>query len=280
MKTVLFCGGQGMRIREYSEAVPKPMIPIGQQPIMWHLMQYYAQYGHKDFVLCLGYKANVIKDFFLSGRPQSFNDCVVSGFGRNVEIIGDGHEDWRVALIDTGVQRNIGERLVAVRSHVENEEMFFANYSDGLCDADLSGMVETFRRSNKIAAFLAVRPSMSMHLVNFDAGDQVRSFLDARQADLWINGGFFIMRPEIFDYIEEGEELVSQPFGRLIAQDKLLAFKHEGFWCPMDTLKDKQYLEDLVDNARMPWRVARPEPKPAPVVSGGPGKRRKGAVGP
>ncbi len=262
MKTVLFCGGQGMRIREYSEAVPKPMIPIGQQPIMWHLMQYYAQFGHKDFVLCLGYKAGVIKDFFLSGRPQSFSDCVVSGFNRKVEIIGDAHEDWRVALIDTGISRNIGERLVAVREHVENEEMFFANYSDGLSDVDLPRMVDTFRKSGKIAAFLAVRPSMSMHLVSFGGG-RLESFRDAKQADLWINGGFFIIRPQIFDYIQEGEELVNEPFARLIAEDQLLAYKHEGFWCPMDTLKDKQFLEDLVDSAKMPWRRSPAELTPA-----------------
>lgn len=264
MKTVLFCGGQGMRIREYSDAVPKPMIPIGQQPILWHLMQYYAQYDHKDFVLCLGYKANVVKEFFLSGRPHSFNDCVVSGFGRNVEILGDAREDWRVALIDTGISRNIGERLVAVRSHVENEDMFLANYSDGLADVDLPHMIETFRKSNKVAAFLAVRPSMSMHLVGFGEGGRLTSFLDAKQADLWINGGFFIMRPEIFDYIEPGEELVGKPFARLIAEDKLLAYRHEGFWCPMDTLKDKQYLEDLVDNAKMPWRLP-PKEAQAPI---------------
>ena len=262
MKTILFCGGQGMRIRDVSDAVPKPMIPIGQQPILWHLMQYYAEFGHKDFVLCLGYKANVVKDFFISGRPQSFNDFVVSGFGRKVEIIGDQHEDWRVALIDTGISRNIGERLVAVRSHVENEEMFLANYSDGLADLDLAAMVEAFRKTDKVAAFLAVRPSMSMHLVGFDKDDRVQSFLDAKQADLWINGGFFVMRPEIFDYIEDGEELVGNPFTRLIAEDKLLAYKHEGFWCPMDTLKDKQYLEDLVDNGKMPWRM-HDEPVPA-----------------
>ena len=269
MKTVLFCGGQGMRIREYSDAVPKPMIPIGQQPILWHLMQYYAQYGHKDFVLCLGYKANVVKEFFLSGRPQSFNDCVVTGFGRNIEIIGDRHEDWRVALIDTGISRNIGERLVAVRAHVENEEMFLANYSDGLADVPLPAMIEAFRRSNKVAAFLAVRPSMSMHLVGFGSGGRLESFLDAKQADLWINGGFFVMRPEIFDYIEPGEELVGEPFKRLIAADKLLAYRHEGFWCPMDTLKDKQYLEDLVDSASMPWRLPPAEPVTVPAPIGG-----------
>ncbi|MDX2157745.1 MAG: sugar phosphate nucleotidyltransferase [Hyphomicrobiaceae bacterium] len=253
MKTVLFCGGQGMRIREYSEAVPKPMIPIGHQPILWHLMSYYAGYGHKDFVLCLGYKANVVKEFFLSGRPQTFSDCVVSGFGSKVEILGDARQDWRVALIDTGISRNIGGRLMAVRHHVENEQMFFANYSDGLSDVDINKMVETFVRSGKIACFLAVRPTTSMHLISIGDKGQPTSFRSAKDADLWINGGFFIMRPEIFDYMRPGEELVSEPFTRLIAEDKLLAYKHEGFWCPMDTLRDRNYLEELVDRGDMPW---------------------------
>lgn len=253
MKTVLFCGGQGMRIREYSEAVPKPMIPIGHQPILWHLMSYYASYGHKDFVLCLGYKASVIKDFFLSGKPQTFADCVVSGFGRQIEIIGDTREDWRVALIDTGIARNIGGRLLAVRSHVEREEMFLANYADGLSDVNLDHMVETFRKSNKVACFLAVRPTMSMHLINIGPEGRLQSFRNAKEADLWINGGFFLIRPEIYDYMREGEELVAEPFARLIAEDKLMAYKHEGFWCPMDTLKDRQYLEELVDRGDMPW---------------------------
>ncbi|MEZ5857067.1 MAG: sugar phosphate nucleotidyltransferase [Hyphomicrobiaceae bacterium] len=253
MKTVLFCGGQGMRIREYSEAVPKPMIPVGQQPILWHLMSYYAAYGHKDFVLCLGYKANVIKDFFLSGRPQTFADCVVSGFGRNVEIIGDAREDWRVALIDTGVSRNIGGRLMAVKSQVEGEEMFLANYADGLSDVDLAHMVETFRKSNKLACFLAVRPTISMHLINIADGGQIQAFRSAQEAGLWINGGFFILRPEIFNYMKDGDELVEAPFARLMAEDKLMAYRHEGFWCAMDTLKDRQHLEDLVDQGSMPW---------------------------
>ena len=158
MKTVLFCGGLGTRIRDYSESVPKPMIPVGDKPILWHLMQYYSQYGHRDFVLCLGYKANVIKDFFLNYRPHIYADCVVSGFGDNIETLGDPQRDWRITMIDTGLWRNIGERLLAVRSQVESEEVFLANYSDGLADVDLPAMVETFRQSGKIACFLAVRP--------------------------------------------------------------------------------------------------------------------------
>ena len=139
MKTVLFCGGLGTRIRDVSETIPKPMIPIGDKPILWHLMNYYSQFGHKDFILCLGYKANVIKEYFLNYKPQTYADCVVTGFGNQVEILGDPHQDWRIAMIDTGIWRNIGERLWAVREHVAGEDMFLANYSDGLSDVNLDG---------------------------------------------------------------------------------------------------------------------------------------------
>jgi glucose-1-phosphate cytidylyltransferase len=257
MKTVLFCGGLGTRIRDYSESIPKPMIPVGDKPILWHLMHYYSQYGHQDFVLCLGYKANVIKEFFLNYRPQTYADCVVSGFGDRVELLGDPQQDWRVALIDTGIWRNIGERLWAVREHIGNEEMFLANYSDGLCDVDLPRMIEAFRTSGKVGCFLAVRPSFSLHLIDMGPGGEVKGVRASRDADLWINGGFFIFRRQIFDYMRPGEELVEAPFQRLIEANEILAYRHEGFWRPMDTLKDKQVLEDLVEQGNMPW-LARP----------------------
>ena len=255
MKTVLFCGGLGTRIRDYAENIPKPMIPIGDKPVLWHLMHYYSQYGHKDFVLCLGYKANVIKDFFLNYRAQTYADCVVSRFGSEVEILGDPQEDWRVAMIDTGIWRNIGERLWAVREHVVGEEMFMANYSDGLAGLDLPAMIETFKASGKVACFLAVRPSFSLHLVDMTDGGDVTGIRPSDKANIWINGGFFIFRREVFDYMREGEELVEQPFQRLIEADQLLAIKHDGFWRPMDTLKDKQVLEDLVEHGDMPWQL-------------------------
>ena len=254
MKVILFCAGLGTRIRDYSESLPKPMIPIGDQPILWHLMNYYNQHGHKDFVLCLGYKANIVKEFFLSYRPQVFADCVVSGFNGDVEVLGDSQQDWRVALIDTGLWRNIGERLWSVRKHVEGEEMFLANYSDALCDVDLNAMIEAFRHSDKTVAFLAVRPSFSLHMVDFDETGLVRGLKPTQQANMWINGGFFIMRQRVFDYMREGEELVEEPFQRMIRDNQLMAIKHEGFWRPMDTLKDKQVLEDLVEQGVMPWR--------------------------
>ena len=151
MKVVLFCGGLGTRIREYSENIPKPMIPLGHQPILHHVMEYYSDYGHNEFVLCLGYKANVVKDFFLTIRPQTFADCVVSDGGRNVQLLEEVDRDWSVTLLDTGIWRNIGERLWSARSHVANEDMFLANYSDGLSDVDLDDMTERFRASGKIA---------------------------------------------------------------------------------------------------------------------------------
>jgi glucose-1-phosphate cytidylyltransferase len=255
MKTVLFCGGLGTRIRDYAENIPKPMIPIGGKPILWHLMNYYSQYGHKDFVLCLGYKANVIKEFFLNYQPHIYADCVVSAFGNKVETLGDPVQDWRVTMIDTGVWRSIGERLFTVRQHVENEEMFFANYSDGLCDVDLAVMVEAFKQSGKVACFVAARPNISLHLVEMDGDGRVSGIRPTQDANFWINGGFFIFRSEIFNYLHDGEELVEEPFRRLMKDDQLLAFKHEGFWRPMDTLKDKEVLEDLVEQGRMPWRI-------------------------
>jgi glucose-1-phosphate cytidylyltransferase len=255
MKTVLFCGGLGTRIRDVSESIPKPMIPVGDKPILWHLMQYYSQFGQTDFVLCLGYKANVIKEFFLNYKPEVYADCVVSGAGDNVEIIGNRQQDWRVAMVDTGIWRNIGQRLWAVREHVAGEEMFYANYSDGLCDVDLNAMTEAFRASGKIACFLAVRPSFSLHLVEMRPSGKVHRIRASDEANLWINGGFFIFRREIFDYMREGDELVEAPFRRLIEADQLMAFRHEGFWRPMDTLKDRQVLEDLVEKGTMPWRL-------------------------
>jgi glucose-1-phosphate cytidylyltransferase len=254
MKTILFCGGLGTRIRDYSENIPKPMIPIGGKPILWHLMSYYSQFGHKDFILCLGYKANGIKEFFLNYQPHTYMDCIVSGHG-HVETLGDPQQDWRVTMIDTGVWRNIGERLMAVRRHVEGEEMFLANYSDGLSDVDLPAMIDTFKHSGKIACFVAARPTFSLHIVEMAADGKVDGLRPTQDANIWINGGGFIFRREIFDYMREGEELVEEPFQRLIEDDKLMAFRHEGFWRPMDTLKDKEVLEDLVERGQMPWRL-------------------------
>ncbi|MEQ1493581.1 MAG: glucose-1-phosphate cytidylyltransferase [Terricaulis sp.] len=253
MKVVLFCGGLGTRIREYSESVPKPMIPIGHQPILWHVMNYYSQYGHKDFVLCLGYKANTVKEFFLNYKTQTYGDVIVEG--SKVELLGPREEDWRVAMIDTGVWRNIGSRLWAVRDHVKNEEMFCANYSDGLSDVNLDDMIAKFKASDKIACFLAVHPPVTYHLADIAADGKVNAFITSDRSEIWINGGFFLLKPEIFDYMSDGEELVVEPFERLIKENKLMAYRHTGFWRSMDTLRDRQVLEEMMEKGEMPWKV-------------------------
>jgi glucose-1-phosphate cytidylyltransferase len=255
MKVVLFCGGLGTRIRDYSENIPKPMVPIGQHPILWHVMQYYSQHGHRDFILCLGYKANVVKEYFLNYKQTVSSDCIISGFGQKVEILGERPPDWRITLVDTGVWRNIGERLVAIRSLVENEEIFLANYSDGLTDAPLADMIHRFKETDKIGCFIAVHPPMNFHLAEFDSGDAVRRLRSSHESEIWINGGYFIFRKAIFDYIRAGEELVLEPFNRLIEANRLMGFKYEGFWRAMDTLRDRQVLEEMMERGEMPWRV-------------------------
>jgi glucose-1-phosphate cytidylyltransferase len=253
MKVVLFCGGLGTRIREYSESVPKPMIPIGNQPILWHVMQYYSQYGQRDFVLCLGHRANVVKDYFLNYHQAADSDCTISQFGEKVELLGRRPADWRVWLVDTGVWRNIGQRLLAVRHLVKDEEIFLANYSDGLTDAPLPDMIDRFLRSGKIACFIAVHPSMTFHLADFDERGAVSRMGSSNESNIWINGGYFIFRKEIFDYIQEGDELVVQPFQRLIDRGELMAYKYEGFWRAMDTLRDRQVLEEMIEHGDPPW---------------------------
>jgi glucose-1-phosphate cytidylyltransferase len=255
MKVVLFCGGLGTRIRDYSESIPKPMIPIGQQPMLLHIMQYYSHYGHRDFILCLGYKANVIKDYFLTLKPATLGNVVISNFCKNVEVLGANPPDWRITLVDTGIWRNIGERLLAVRHLLRNEEYFLANYSDGLTDAPLPDMIDRLKRTGKVGCFIAVRPSFNFHLVEFDSAGGVSRLCSSHETQMWINGGYFVFRNDIFEYIREGEELVSQPFNRMIEAGELLAYKYEGFWRAMDTLRDKQVLEDMIDNGTMPWRV-------------------------
>jgi glucose-1-phosphate cytidylyltransferase len=254
MKVVLFCGGAGMRLRGYVDDVPKPMVQIGSRPILWHLMKYYAHYGHKDFVLCLGYKGNVIKDYFLRYDESVSNDFVWSQGGKKVHFLNRDIDDWTITFVETGVNANIGERLKAVEPHLRGEEMFLANYSDGLSDVALPKLVEVFNQSNSVASLLLVQPTASFDIVSARLDGAVSDICPLTNSDIWINGGFFVMRKEIFDYIGPSEELVREPFQRLIEKKTLLAYKYTGFWQCMDTFKDKQRLEELNEGAA-PWKV-------------------------
>ncbi len=259
MKVVLFCGGLGMRLRDYSESIPKPMVQVGYRPILWHVMRYYAHFGHKDFILCLGYKADTIKQYFLKYDETISNDFVISEGGRKVDLLASDIQDWRITFVDTGLNSNIGMRLKAVQPFLRDEEMFLANYSDGVSDLPLPAMIDYFRKRDAVACFVGVAPTQSFHLVCVEDGGQVRSIQHVKDIGMRINGGFFVLRREVFDWMRQGEELVQEPFQRLAAAGKLLAYPYDGFWACMDTFKDKQLLEDLYSRGQVPWEVWKPQ---------------------
>ena len=255
MRVVLFCGGLGMRLREYSDTIPKPMVKIGNRPILWHLMKYYSHFGHKEFILCLGHKADVIRDFFLNFNECYSNDFALSEGGAKIELFHHDIRDWRITLADTGLSTNIAGRLLNVRHYFQDDDVFLANYSDNLSDLDLGQLVNSFLATDAIAGFVAVKLNTSMHIIDTNDENRVLAIQSAAHSSLWANGGFFVFRREVFDYIEEGEELVEEPFQRLIDDGKLFAFKHPGFWACMDTYKEKQQLEDLYERGYPPWQV-------------------------
>lgn len=255
MKVVLFCGGLGLRIRD-AENVPKPMVHIGYRPLLWHVMKYYAHFGHTEFILCLGWRADAIKNYFLQYSECASNDFVLSGGGRDVQLLNRDIQDWRITFVDTGVHANIGQRLKAVQKYLEGEETFLANYSDGLSDLPLPQQVDAFEREGRIANFLCVRPNLSYHVVDLQPGSSlVKDIHPIDNGDARINGGYFIFRREIFDYIRDKEELVEEPFLRLVRERQLAGYVYDGFWASMDTFKDKQQLESLCATGAAPWEV-------------------------
>ena len=256
MKVVLFCGGLGLRIRD-AENIPKPMVQIGYRPILWHVMKYYAHYGQKDFILCLGYGADAVKNYFLNYNECASNDFILSGGGKKLELFNSDIHDWRITFADTGINSNIGQRLRAAEKYLEGEEEFLANYSDGLSDLPLPEQLEHFHRHGKIASFLCVRPNLSYHIVSLQEGDAslVSGIHAINNGTVRINGGFFIFKKRIFDYIGEKEELVNGPFQRLVEEKQLIGYSYDGFWASMDTFKDKHQLESLCTGGIAPWEV-------------------------
>jgi glucose-1-phosphate cytidylyltransferase len=256
MKVVLFCGGEGMRLRGYSEDVPKPMVTIGSRPVLWHVMKYYAHFGHKDFILCLGYKANAIKNYFLEYEESVSNDFVFSQGGRKLDFMQRDIDDWRITFVDTGLRATIADRLRYVEPYLDGDEMFLANYSDGLTNFYLPKMIQEFSKRDSLASFLSVQPrSSSLDTVVSDEEGCVRAIRSMTEANVWVNGGYFVLRKEIFRHINPGEELVYEPFRRLMAEGKIWTQRYDGFWQCMDTFRDKQILDELEASGKAPWRL-------------------------
>ena len=238
MKVVLFCGGLGTRLKAYSDTIPKPMVPVGCRPIIWHLMNYYAHYGHTEFILCLGYRGDVIKEYFSNGETG---------------LVGNA----RITFVDTGLTASVGERLRAVEAHVAGDEVFLANYSDALTDLPLPTYLDYFARHDTIGAFACVRPHHTFHVVALDDRGLVRDVRHVGESGLRINGGFFAFKRSVFEHIRDGEDLVEEPFRRLIAQGQLAAYRYDGFWHCMDTFKDKQAFDEMSARHETPWEVWR-----------------------
>jgi glucose-1-phosphate cytidylyltransferase len=255
MKVVIFCGGYGVRMGEETKRIPKPMIQIGGKPILWHIMRYYASFGHSEFILCLGYKGEVVKEYFLTHGGALFKDFSLARNGERttVELLPGPADEWKITFVDTGIDATIAARLKAVEPYLAGEDSFLATYGDGLTDARLPSVLEAFETSGKMAMFLLVRPQFHAHLVETDERGTVLSVAEMSHSSVRINGGFFVFRRDILDWIEPGDELVEETFERLIARGEVVAFPHDGFFGPMDTIKDQQRLEELHRSGSAPW---------------------------
>ena len=242
-------------MREHSDTIPKPLVSVGVRPIIWHLMRYYAHFGHKDFVLCLGYRGDLIREYFLNYNEYLSNDFTMSEGGRRVEAHSTDIQDWRITFVDTGLHANIGQRLLKVRKHLENESVFLANYADGLSDLPLDRMIADFDAKKIVASIVAVNGWHSFHTLDATPEGLATRIGGNTDKEFLINGGFFVLRSDIFDYVEEGDELVEQPFQRLVAKRLLAVYRHPGFWRAMDTFKDKITLDRMEARGDCPWMV-------------------------
>ena len=238
---------------------PKPMAMVGERPLLWHVMRYYAHFGHTDFVLCLGYGSSAVKDFFLNYDETRSNDFVLENGAREVKLFSTDISDWRITFVDTGLNSPIGERLRRVRHFVEDEPMFMANYADVLTNAPLPDMIRQFEASSAAAALLAVPLQSSHHVVDVDDVGLITQVTPMKDLQQWENGGYFLFRPEIFDYLHEDEDLVEDAIVRLVPLGRVIAYPYKGFWSPADTVKERAQMEEMYHRGKCPWMIWDPE---------------------
>jgi len=258
MKVVILCGGYGTRIRDVSSDLPKPMVPIGRFPILWHIMKHYAHHGHRDFVLCLGYKGEVIKDFFLNYRARTCDVTISLGADPSLVFHNQsGEDDWRVTLVDTGLDTMTGGRVRRVRPFL-GEESFFLTYGDGVSDVDLAALLRHHRAQGRTMTVTGVHPPGRFGELQVDAAGLVSGFNEKPQVtEGLISGGFFVCEPRVFSYLpaDDRSMLEREPMARLVHDRELAVYRHEGFWQPMDTQRDHGFLNQLWQEERAPWRL-------------------------
>jgi len=265
MKVVLFCGGFGMRLHPSTENIPKPLVSVGGEPVLLHLMKYYSYFGHKDFILCLGYKGDKIKKFFLNYDECLSGDFVLANGDKKKKLFESEIESWTITFAETGLHSPAGERLKKVEKYLCDEDVFLANYSDGLTDLYLPDLINYSKERDKIATMITVKPTVGFHYVSADKDGHVDSICQLDQTPVRVNGGYFVFKKQIFNYINPGEDLIFEPFQRLIQKRQLVAYKHDGFWASLDTYKDKQRLDELAlknasweiwnDKSKDKWRT-------------------------
>ena len=256
MKVVILAGGFGTRISEESHLKPKPMVEIGDKPILWHIMKYYSAFGFNDFIICLGYKAYIIKEFF-ADYYLHMSDITFDFRNENKMIVHDNFaEPWRVTLVDTGLNTMTGGRIKRVRDYV-GDESFMLTYGDGVADVDIKALLEFHKKHGKIATMTAIRPSGRFGILDIEQGNAITSFREKSQEDMGlINGGFMVLEPGIFDFIEgDNTVLEREPLEKLARQRELMAFKHDGFWQCMDTQREMKKLEALWQSGNAPWKI-------------------------
>lgn len=255
MKVVILAGGLGTRLSEETDVRPKPMVEIGGKPILWHIMKIYSHYGFNEFVVCLGYKGHYIKEYF-SNLFLHNADVTFDLANNKMEVHNPGSEKWKVTLVDTGKDTMTGGRIKRIASYVNNST-FMLTYGDGVSDVDIDALLKTHKAAGKLATVTAVQPSGRFGALGINDNDAVESFFEKPKGDgAWINGGFFVCEPKVFDYIDGDSTIWEQaPLENLARNNQLQAFKHRGFWKPMDTLKDKQDLNEYWEKGKAEWKI-------------------------
>ena len=255
MKTVLLAGGLGTRLREETEFRPKPMVPVGGKPILWHIMKTFACFGHKEFVVCTGYRGESIRQYFYEFEAMNSDFTVKLGSKERVKTYGALEEaGWEVTVADTGAETMTGGRIYKIRDHV-GKDSFLCTYGDGLADVDISKLLKFHKSHGKVATLTAVRPISRFGVLDLSSDGLVESFQEKPQAEGWINAGYFVFEPKIFDYLEPNSILEREPMANLAKDGQLVAFRHEGFFQPMDTYREMSMLNEMWDEGKAPWKV-------------------------